>query len=60
MTTLLLLRHGLTPLTGPVLAGRAPGVHLDERGRGQAADAAERLNEREARRDRLQPAGALP
>ncbi|WP_066368257.1 MSMEG_4193 family putative phosphomutase [Herbidospora mongoliensis] len=43
MTTLLLLRHGLTPLTGPVLAGRAPGVHLDERGRKQAADAAERL-----------------
>ncbi|WP_062437605.1 MSMEG_4193 family putative phosphomutase [Herbidospora daliensis] len=45
MTTLLLLRHGLTPLTGPVLAGRAPGVHLDDRGRRQAADAAERLRD---------------
>jgi len=24
MSTLLLLRHGLTAMTGPVLAGRAP------------------------------------
>ena len=36
MTTVLLIRHGLTPLTGPVLAGWTPGVHLDERGRAQA------------------------
>ncbi|MEV0587779.1 histidine phosphatase family protein [Nonomuraea sp. NPDC050310] len=36
MTTLLLARHGLTPLTGPVLAGWTPGVHLNERGRAQA------------------------
>jgi probable phosphomutase (TIGR03848 family) len=43
MSTLLLLRHGLTALTGPVLAGRTPGVHLDERGHKQAAAAAERL-----------------
>lgn len=43
MSTLLLLRHGLTPLTGPVLAGRTPGVHLDERGQTQAAAAADRL-----------------
>ena len=35
MSTLLLLRHGLTKLTGPVLAGRAPGLHLDERGQQQ-------------------------
>ena len=26
MTTVLLVRHGLTELTGPVLAGRTPGV----------------------------------
>ena len=32
MSTLLLVRHGLTAMTGPVLAGRTPGVHLDERG----------------------------
>jgi probable phosphomutase (TIGR03848 family) len=43
MSTLLLLRHGLTPLTGPVLAGRAPGVHLDQRGQAQAAAVAQRL-----------------
>lgn len=43
MTTVLLLRHGLTALTGPVLAGRTPGVHLDDRGREQAAHAAQRL-----------------
>jgi probable phosphomutase (TIGR03848 family) len=43
MTTLLLVRHGLTTMTGPVLAGWTPGVHLDERGRAQAAALAERL-----------------
>ena len=43
MSTVLLVRHGLTAMTGPVLAGRTPGVHLDDRGRKQAADLAERL-----------------
>jgi probable phosphomutase (TIGR03848 family) len=43
MPTVFLLRHGLTAMTGPVLAGRLPGVHLDERGRQQAAEAARRL-----------------
>jgi probable phosphomutase (TIGR03848 family) len=43
MSTLLLLRHGLTKLTGPVLAGRAPGLHLDERGQAQAQTAAARI-----------------
>ena len=43
MPTVLLLRHGLTAMTGPVLAGRTPGVHLDERGTAQAAAAADRL-----------------
>jgi probable phosphomutase (TIGR03848 family) len=43
MATVLLLRHGLTSLTGPVLAGRTPGVHLDERGRAQAEAAAQRI-----------------
>jgi len=41
--TVLLLRHGLTAMTGPVLAGRTPAVHLDDRGTAQAAAAAERL-----------------
>ena len=43
MATVFLLRHGLTKLTGPVLAGRTPGVHLDERGQAQATAAADRL-----------------
>jgi probable phosphomutase (TIGR03848 family) len=43
MSTLLLLRHGLTALTGPVLAGRTPGLHLDERGQAQAVAAAARI-----------------
>jgi probable phosphomutase (TIGR03848 family) len=43
MTTVLLVRHGLTAMTGPVLAGWTPGVHLDERGQAQAAALAGRL-----------------
>ena len=43
MPTVLLLRHGLTALTGPVLVGRTPGVGLDDRGRAQAATAAARI-----------------
>lgn len=43
MATVLLLRHGLTKMTGPVLAGRMPGVHLDDRGQGQAMKVAERF-----------------
>ncbi|KUP98658.1 MSMEG_4193 family putative phosphomutase [Thermobifida cellulosilytica] len=41
--TLLLVRHGLTAATGHTLAGWTPGVHLDERGRAQAAALAARL-----------------
>ena len=43
MTTVVLVRHGLTAMTGPVLAGWTPGLHLDERGEAQAAAVAERL-----------------
>jgi probable phosphomutase (TIGR03848 family) len=43
MATVLLVRHGLTELTGPVLAGRTPGVNLDDRGRAQAERLAARL-----------------
>jgi probable phosphomutase (TIGR03848 family) len=42
-TLLLLVRHGETPTTGTVLPGRAPGLHLSERGRAQAQRIAERL-----------------
>jgi probable phosphomutase (TIGR03848 family) len=44
MSTLLLVRHGLTAMTGPVLAGRTPGLHLDDRGIKQAEALAQRLS----------------
>jgi probable phosphoglycerate mutase len=44
-TTILLVRHGQTPTTGTVLPGRAPGLHLADKGRDQAARAAERIAE---------------
>ena len=44
MTTVLLIRHGRTTANASgILAGRSPGVELDERGRAQAAALAERL-----------------
>lgn len=45
VTTLLLARHGLTDLTGPVLAGRTPGVHLSETGQAQVKALAKRIAE---------------
>jgi probable phosphomutase (TIGR03848 family) len=46
MTTLLLIRHGRsTANTAGILAGRTPGVDLDERGAAQAAALAARLAE---------------
>ncbi|GAA2453080.1 histidine phosphatase family protein [Actinomadura vinacea] len=39
----MLVRHGLTAMTGPVLAGWTPGVGLDDRGREQVRDLAARL-----------------
>jgi probable phosphoglycerate mutase len=45
MGTLLLVRHGLTAMTGPVLAGWTPGIHLNGRGLEQAAALAERIRQ---------------
>lgn len=43
MPTLLLVRHGRSDAnTAGILAGRTPGVHLDETGRAQATELAER------------------
>ena len=42
-TLVLLVRHGATPSTGQVLPGRAPGLHLADAGREQAARLGERL-----------------
>jgi probable phosphoglycerate mutase len=43
MTTIFLIRHGLTEHTGRRLYGRTPGISLDERGRAQAERLAERF-----------------
>ena len=42
-TLALLVRHGQTPTTGASLPGRAPGLHLSDRGREQAQRVADRL-----------------
>ncbi len=42
-TLVLLVRHGTTPTTGQVLPGRAPGLHLADAGREQAASLGSRL-----------------
>ncbi len=43
MTTVLLVRHGLTATTGHSLTGWMPGIGLDDRGRAQAAALGARL-----------------
>jgi probable phosphomutase (TIGR03848 family) len=42
-TLVLLVRHATTPSTGRILPGRAPGLHLADSGRAQAARLSERL-----------------
>ncbi|HTN81511.1 MAG TPA: MSMEG_4193 family putative phosphomutase [Acidimicrobiales bacterium] len=42
-TVVVLVRHGQTPTTGTVLPGRAPGLHLSDKGREQADAVATRL-----------------
>ena len=48
MSTLFLIRHGMTAQTGTILYGRTAGVGLDARGRAQARESHEagRLSER--------------
>jgi probable phosphoglycerate mutase len=43
MTVFHLLRHGEHAVQGKICAGRAPGISLSERGRGEAEATAERL-----------------
>ena len=40
---MLFVRHGQTATTGTTLPGRAPGLHLSDAGRAQAAKVAERI-----------------
>jgi probable phosphomutase (TIGR03848 family) len=42
-TLVLLVRHGQTSTTGVTLPGRAPGLHLADKGREEAADVAARI-----------------
>ena len=42
-TLVLLVRHGQTPTTGKVLPGRAPGLHLSDKGTAQAEAVAARI-----------------
>ena len=42
-TLVLLVRHGQTPTTGSTLPGRAPGLHLADKGIEQATAVAERI-----------------
>jgi len=42
-TTVLLVRHGLTPTTGRLLPGRSAGLHLSDEGQRQAEAAAQRI-----------------
>jgi probable phosphoglycerate mutase len=44
-TTLVLVRHAVTPQTGPILSGRTPGIELSDLGHEQAAATAERLKD---------------
>jgi probable phosphomutase (TIGR03848 family) len=42
-TTVLLVRHGLTPTTGRLLPGRSAGLHLSDEGQRQAEATAQRI-----------------
>ena len=42
-TTLVLVRHAVTPQTGPMLSGRTPGIDLSDTGHEQARAVGERL-----------------
>ena len=44
-TLVIYVRHGRTPTTGSRLPGRAPGLHLSDKGRQEAEAVATRLTE---------------
>lgn len=44
-THMVLVRHAVTPQTGPLLSGRTPGIDLSDEGRAQAAALGARLAE---------------
>jgi probable phosphomutase (TIGR03848 family) len=56
----LLVRQGLTPTTGKVLPGRAPGLHLADQGREQAKAVAERIVALQSEQRRIAAVYASP
>ena len=60
VTTVLLVRHGLTALTNSTLVGWTPGISLDATGRAQVGDAGRATAADLAGRDRQLAARALP
>jgi probable phosphomutase (TIGR03848 family) len=59
-TLIVLVRHGVTPTTGRVLPGRAPGLHLSDAGRQQAEAAAARVAALETGKRRVAAVYASP
>jgi probable phosphomutase (TIGR03848 family) len=59
-TLIVLVRHGVTPTTGRVLPGRAPGLHLSDDGRQQAEAAATRVAALETDKRRVAAVYASP
>ncbi len=57
---MLLVRHGQTPTTGKVLPGRAPGLHLADKGREQAEAVAERIAALQSDKRRIAAVYASP
>jgi probable phosphoglycerate mutase len=59
-TLVLLVRHGQTPTTGKVLPGRAPGLHLADKGQRQAEAVAERIAALQTAKRRIAAVYASP
>jgi probable phosphoglycerate mutase len=59
-TLVLLVRHGQTPTTGKVLPGRAPGLHLADKGRQQADTVAQRVASLQSDKRRVAAVYASP
>jgi len=59
-TLVLLVRHGQTPTTGKVLPGRAPGLHLSDKGKQQADTVAQRIAALQAGKGKVAAVYASP
>jgi len=59
-TLVLFVRHGQTPTTGKVLPGRAPGLHLAEKGQQQAEVVAQRIASLQSEKRKISAVYASP